>query len=190
MKWTKGPKSWVGFQETERLLLRSQFQCLVTNRVTLFQLYAWSSLTAKPTVISSRPCPASWWSCPRPPRSSCYETDSIAYRPFKGEALSQTWAMEDGTWSNQGCPGNFLTHLITFFHSHHRLVRVLKKISVSPLPSTMGRGCSTAVEHTPHNQEVLGLNPSGCWAFFYFYLFLLSFASGVSLIVSLKEVYL
>ena len=35
---TKGPKSWVGFQETERLLLRSQFQCLVTNFVSALRM--------------------------------------------------------------------------------------------------------------------------------------------------------
>ena len=27
-------------------------------------------------------------------------------------------------------------------------------------------GCSTAVEHTPRDREVVGLNPAGCWAFF------------------------
>ena len=34
----------------------------------------------------------------------------------------------------------------------------------------MGWGCGTAVEHMPHNQEVVGLNPAGCWAFFFFFL--------------------
>ena len=32
----------------------------------------------------------------------------------------------------------------------------------------MGCGCSTAVEHMPLNKKVMGLNPSGCWAFFSF----------------------
>ena len=30
--------------------------------------------------------------------------------------------------------------------------------------------CSTEVEHTPHNQEVVGSNPDGCWAFVFFFL--------------------
>ena len=30
----------------------------------------------------------------------------------------------------------------------------------------LGSGCSTAVEHTPHDSEVVGSNPTGCWAFF------------------------
>ena len=49
----------------------------------------------------------------------------------------------------------------------------------------MGSGCSSVVEHTPRNLEVVGLNPAGNWAFFFFfYLFLLSFNR------SLKEVHL
>ena len=32
--------------------------------------------------------------------------------------------------------------------------------------SWWGSGCSTAVEHTPHYREVVGLNPAKCWAFF------------------------
>ena len=31
-----------------------------------------------------------------------------------------------------------------------------------------GRGCSTAAEHMPCNLEVMGLNPAGCRAFFFF----------------------
>ena len=31
---------------------------------------------------------------------------------------------------------------------------------------SMGSGCITAVEHTPHDREVVGSNPAGCWAFF------------------------
>ena len=30
----------------------------------------------------------------------------------------------------------------------------------------LGRSCSTAVEHTTHNQEVIGLNPIWYWVFF------------------------
>ena len=41
----------------------------------------------------------------------------------------------------------------------------------------MGRGCSTVVEHTPCNQEVEGLNPAGCWLFFFFCLFFLSLST-------------
>ena len=29
----------------------------------------------------------------------------------------------------------------------------------------MSRGCSTVVEHTPPNQEVVGFNPARCWDF-------------------------
>ena len=35
--------------------------------------------------------------------------------------------------------------------------------------------CSTAVEHTPQNLEVIGSNPAGCWALFFFFLFLPTF---------------
>ena len=28
----------------------------------------------------------------------------------------------------------------------------------------LGSGCSTVVEHAPRNQEVVSLNPPGCWA--------------------------
>ena len=66
--------------------------------------------------------------------------------------------------------------------------------------SGMGRGCSAAVEHTPRNLEVVGLNPARCCAFFLFffslplstslYLCLLSFTNEVSIIRSLKEVHL
>ena len=31
--------------------------------------------------------------------------------------------------------------------------------------SAIGSGCSTAVECTSHNREVVGLTPAGCWAF-------------------------
>ena len=31
----------------------------------------------------------------------------------------------------------------------------------------LGRGCSTAVEHSPCDSEVEGLIPAGCWAFFF-----------------------
>ena len=54
----------------------------------------------------------------------------------------------------------------------------------------MGHGCSTVVEQTPHIQEGVGLIPAGCWAFFFFYIFLLSFTSGVSSIRLLKELHL
>ena len=40
-----------------------------------------------------------------------------------------------------------------------------------------GHGCSTAVEHTPQDQEIVGLNPTGCWTF----LLLLSIFSYFSL---------
>ena len=47
-----------------------------------------------------------------------------------------------------------------------------------------GCGCSTVAEHAPQNLEVVGLNPDRCWTFFFFfYLFLLSFTYGVSLII-------
>ena len=46
--------------------------------------------------------------------------------------------------------------------------------------------CRTVVEHTPRDLEVVGLNPTGCWAFYSSFL-LLSFTSGVSIIRSLKK---
>ena len=51
--------------------------------------------------------------------------------------------------------------------------------------------CSTAVEHAPHNQEVVSLNTPVCWTFsstLSFSLSLILSLSGVSLISSLKEV--
>ena len=55
----------------------------------------------------------------------------------------------------------------------------------------VGFGCRTVLELTPRNEEVVGLNLSGCWAFFFFfYLFLLSWTCRVSLIRSPKEVHL
>ena len=35
----------------------------------------------------------------------------------------------------------------------------------------VGHGCSTAVELMPHDLEVMGSIPAGCWAFFFFFLF-------------------
>ena len=53
---------------------------------------------------------------------------------------------------------------------------------------TLGRASSTAVEHMGCNLEVVDLNPAKCWSFSASscYPFLLSFASGVSLIRSLQ----
>ena len=52
----------------------------------------------------------------------------------------------------------------------------------------MGCGCSTAVEHTPVEQSSWGCGlEARVLGFFFFYLFLISFASGVSLIRSLKK---
>ena len=31
----------------------------------------------------------------------------------------------------------------------------------------VGAGCGTAVEHTPRDKDVMGLNPAGCWAFLF-----------------------
>ena len=56
----------------------------------------------------------------------------------------------------------------------------LKTINSNSTLVKSGRGSSTAVERTPHNQEVVGSNPAGCWAFFFnFHIFLLSFTSVV-----------
>ena len=61
----------------------------------------------------------------------------------------------------------------------------------SVVEELIGRGCSTVVDCSPFNKEVEGSNPTGTRAFFFFfYLFLLSFTIGVSLIRSLKEVHL
>ena len=42
-----------------------------------------------------------------------------------------------------------------------------KRIS-QELGTVVGSGCITAVERMPHDREVVGLNPAGCWAFFLF----------------------
>ena len=47
----------------------------------------------------------------------------------------------------------------------------------------MGSGCGTAVEHMPHDIEVVGSNPAGCLAFFVLYII-----SSASLKRSLMEV--
>ena len=76
--------------------------------------------------------------------------------------------------------------LVPALHSHSFLwlSRKMKKT----VSSCSNSGCSTAVEHTPHNQEVMSLNPTYYWAFS-FYLVLLSFNSRVSLIRTLSEVH-
>ena len=52
----------------------------------------------------------------------------------------------------------------------------------------MSSAYSTAVEHTPHNREVVGLNPARCGAFSLLFLSLNLSICGVSLIKSLTEV--
>ena len=47
----------------------------------------------------------------------------------------------------------------------------------------LGSGCSTVVEDTPRDREIVGLNPAGCGAFSLLYLI-----SSASLIRSLVEV--
>ena len=47
------------------------------------------------------------------------------------------------------------------------------------LDPSLGSGCSTAVGHTPYDNEVVGSNPAGCWVFSY----LLNPISGVALMV-------
>ena len=90
-------------------------------------------------------------------------------------------------WPTSICASRWATRWNFFFFGHrswlapeHHLAKIV----------LMGRGCSTEVEHMPWNREVVGSNPLGRWAFFYFYLFLLSFTSALSLIRSLKEVHL
>ena len=63
--------------------------------------------------------------------------------------------------------------------SDSEVKRVLRCVQL--LVELVGRGLE---------QEVAGSNPTRCWAFFFFYLFLLSFTSRESLIRSLKEVHL
>ena len=56
----------------------------------------------------------------------------------------------------------------------------------------MGSGCSSAVEHTPRDRKVMGLNPAVCWAFLsllFLSLYLSLSISGVSLIKPLTEVH-
>ena len=53
----------------------------------------------------------------------------------------------------------------------------------SPRFTSLGSGCSTAVEHTPRDREVEGSDPAGCWACSPLYLI-----SSVSLIRSLMGV--
>ena len=81
------------------------------------------------------------------------------------------------------CPGiqhNTNKTLQTFLYS---LVQFIKA-------RFFGRGCSTVVELTPCNLEVVGLNPAGCWAFSSSFYFPSLVHSGVSLIRFLKEVHL
>ena len=42
------------------------------------------------------------------------------------------------------------------------------QLSLKPIKlcvDQLSSGCSTAVEHTPHDREVVGSNPAGYWAF-------------------------
>ena len=52
-------------------------------------------------------------------------------------------------------------------------LRVLAKVGLQDLKGgpaqylkKLGSSCSPAVEHMPHDRDVGGLNPAGCWAFF------------------------
>ena len=51
----------------------------------------------------------------------------------------------------------FISFLLTDFHSHF-------------ISALMGSGCSTAVEHTLCDREVVGSYPARCWAFPLLYL--------------------
>ena len=51
----------------------------------------------------------------------------------------------------------------------------------------MGCGCSTVIEHTPHDRKLEGLNPAGRWVFFLLLFFPTLHHYVVSLIMSLKE---
>ena len=91
-------------------------------------------------------------------------------------------------------------HLLLFFHQFAFTCLVskrsfLKELQVffhtcEPYVSPWAVVVAQQVECTPHKQEVVDLNPAGGWTFFFFYLFLLSFSSGVSLFKFLKEVHL
>ena len=64
---------------------------------------------------------------------------------------------------------------------------VAHKTTDRKVPS-LDYSCSAAVESTHCNHDVVGSNPAGRWAFFFY--FYISFISGVSLIRFLKKVYL
>ena len=61
------------------------------------------------------------------------------------------------------------------------------KRAISPLffiitkkPSWLGSSCGTVVGHTPHDREVVGLNPAGCWSFFSSFLFSVYLSQSIS----------
>ena len=53
---------------------------------------------------------------------------------------------------------NFFFEAQISFRSHQATLTLLQEDS----------GCGAVVERTPHNREVVGLIPAGCWAFFSF----------------------
>ena len=72
------------------------------------------------------------------------------------------------------------------FSQTFRWLQSLQIFKASGLAAGISRdsGSSSEVERAPHDHEVVGLNPAGCWAFFSFYCF-----SDVSFKGSLKEVH-
>ena len=41
----------------------------------------------------------------------------------------------------------------------------MNKIITTSKNRNAGSSCNTMEEHTPHNRDVVGLNPAACWAF-------------------------
>ena len=62
----------------------------------------------------------------------------------------------------------------------------LELMDLKDLGSNLSESFFKTINLTPCNQAVVGLNPAGCYVFSFF-IFILSFSSGMSLIVSLKE---
>ena len=91
-------------------------------------------------------------------------------------------------WATTNLLSLYLFSALTVFFSVH-LNRDAASIY---LALQLGSGCSTAVEHTLRDREVVGSNHTRCWAFFSSLSFSVSVSlsiSDVSLIRSLTEVH-
>ena len=79
-------------------------------------------------------------------------------------------------WASLSCDGSQVMHevvwsvvgLVQFPHAREGLGFCYRFANRTWNPTLLcvDQTCRTAVEYTSHNLDVMGFNPSGCWAFF------------------------